>query len=412
MEAVVEMEKRAGRNRQLTERDRELCGFLAVCRYLTRGQIERLMFPGRSKARSSTRLRQLGSSIGGQAAVIRGDLGSGSTEGWTTVWALTAEGFEIGSQLLNLRLARVPKHDAGQSFLKHEVTLNEVFLGLVAQDGKTPAKVPRGFRWALGEYLDLPFNEFAVPGPSLESRRLQPDAMLEHSAGRRRYFIEYETGSATVRDARKSTSTMAKLDRYGTFFCAPAGDVFAGERETFYERAFKDSWPAEVLFVTPSEARRDSIAHAIAGRESSDKYKFAARALTVAEARRVLCRAVYGADQPPGTVRQTAHTQRSVMAPPLPSGSVAEALARSAAEERLRRGRVSVRGEQLVRFEKLLRSSLSALTSAQEALARLRVPREAIPKLPAGAPDILRVLAEYARRGEESLSRHGLTAAD
>src|SRR5947209_6944095 len=128
MEAVVEMEK-AGRNRQLTERDRELCGFLAVCRYLTREQIERLMFPGRTKARSSTRLRQLASSMGGQAAVLRGDLGYGSAEGWTTVWALTAEGFEIGSQLLNLKLARVPKHDVGQSFLKHEVTLNEVFLG-------------------------------------------------------------------------------------------------------------------------------------------------------------------------------------------------------------------------------------------------------------------------------------------
>ena len=236
--------------------------------------------------------------------------------------------------------------------------------------------------------------------------------MLEHPAGRRRYFIEYETGSATVRDARKSTSTMAKLDRYGTFFCAPAGDVFAAERETFYERAFKDSWPAEVLFVTPSEARRDSIGHVIADRESSDKYKFAARALTLAEARRVLCRALYGTDQPPGTVRQAAHTQRPVMAPPLLSVSVAEAPARSAAEERLRRGRVSVRGEQLVKFEKLMRSSLSALSSAQEALARLRVPREAIPKLPAGATDVLRVLAEYARRGEEALSRHGLTAAD
>jgi hypothetical protein len=62
MEAAVEEQGRAGRNRQLTERDRELCGFLAVCRYLTREQIERLMFPGRSKARSSTRLRQLGCS--------------------------------------------------------------------------------------------------------------------------------------------------------------------------------------------------------------------------------------------------------------------------------------------------------------------------------------------------------------
>jgi hypothetical protein len=33
---AVELEKGVGRNRQLTDRDRELCGFLAVCRYLTR----------------------------------------------------------------------------------------------------------------------------------------------------------------------------------------------------------------------------------------------------------------------------------------------------------------------------------------------------------------------------------------
>src|SRR2546421_1900728 len=109
MEAVVEMKRRAGRNRQLTERDRELCGFLAVCRYLTREQIERLMFPGRSKARSSTRLRQLAARAGGQGAVLRGDLGFGSAEGWTTVWALTGEGFETGSRLLELKLERVPK---------------------------------------------------------------------------------------------------------------------------------------------------------------------------------------------------------------------------------------------------------------------------------------------------------------
>ena len=396
-------------SRLLPERDRELCGFLAVCRYLTREQIERLMFPGRSKARSSTRLRQLASSVGGQGAVLRGDLGYGSAEGWTTVWALTAEGFEIGSQLLNLKLARTPKHDVGQSFLKHEVTLNEVFLGLVAQDGKTPAKVPRGVRWILGEYLDLPFNDFAGAGPTLESRRLQPDAMLEHPAGRRRYFIEYETGSATVRDAKKSTSTMAKLNRYGTFFRAPAGDVFAGERETFYERAFKDSWPAEVLFVTPSEARRDSIAHIIADRESSDKYKFAARALTLAEAHRVLCRALYGADQPPGNARKPLRPLAA--APAAPSDS-AEAPARTAAEERLRRGRVSVRGEQLVKFERLLRSSLAALNSAQDVLNRLRAPSDAIPGVLAAAPETMRVLAEYARRGQEALSRHGLTAAE
>jgi len=107
----------------------------------------------------------------------------------TTVWALTREGFEVGSQRLGLKLERVPKHDVGQAFLKHEVMANEIFLGLVAQDGKTWAKVPRDFRWVLGEYLDLPFEEFTRVGSELEARRLQPDAMLEDPASQRRFFI-------------------------------------------------------------------------------------------------------------------------------------------------------------------------------------------------------------------------------
>src|SRR5947207_15854988 len=146
---------------------------------------------------------------------------------------------------------------------------NRVSRGFVRQDGKAWAKVPRDFRWVLGEYLDLPFDEFSRVGSELEARRLQPDAMLEHPASQRRFFIEYETGSATVRDAKKSTSTMAKLDRYGTFLCAPAGNILAGERQTFYTGAFKDGLRPKVLFVSPSEPRRESIADVIEERASS-----------------------------------------------------------------------------------------------------------------------------------------------
>jgi hypothetical protein len=126
--------------------------------------------------------------------------------------------------------------------------------------------------------------------------------MLEHAASRRRFFIEYETGSATVRDAKKSTSTTAKLDRYATFLCAPAGNVLADRRETFYTRAFKDSWRAKVLFVSPSEARRHSIADVIEERASSDKYNVPAKSLTLGEAHLYLCRKLYAADRPPGSV--------------------------------------------------------------------------------------------------------------
>src|SRR5438477_8697820 len=407
MEAAVEEQGRAW-NRQLADRDRELCGFLAVCRYLTREQIERLMFPGRSKARSSTRLRQLAAKMGGQAAVVRGDLGYGSADGWTAVWALTPEGFEIGSERLGLKLERVPKHDVGQAFLKHEVMANEIFLGLVAQDGKLWAKVPREFRWMLGEYLDLPFEEFTRVGSGLEARRLQPDAMLEHPASQRRFFIEYETGSATVRDAKKSTSTMAKLDRYGTFLCAPAGNVLADYRQTYYTRAFKDGWRPKVLFVSPSEARRQSIADVIEERASSDRYKVSAKSLTLAEAHLYLCRKLYGADRPPGSVQSKPAPSMSPARPATKSRETAP----SAAEERLRRGRVSVRGEQLVNFERVLRTSLASLANAQKMLEAHGLAREAIPKAPANADEFLKIVGEYARRGQLALSRHNLVAAD
>jgi len=285
---------------------------------------------------------------------------------------------------------------------------NEIFLGLVSQDGKTWAKVPRDFRWVLGEYLDLPFEEFTRVGSELEARRLQPDGMLEDPASQRRFFIEYETGSATVRDAKKSTSTMAKLDRYGTFLCAPAGNILADKRETFYTRAFKDGWRAKVLFVTGSEARHQSIAAVIRERASSDKYKVPAKSLTLAEARLYLCRKLYGTDRPPGSVPRRATP--TMPQPPTPTRR-AETVP-TAAEERLRRGRVSVRGEQLVNFERVLRTALAALTTAQKMLEIHRVSREAIPKAPADAPEVLRIAGEYARRGHLALSRHNLAAAD
>lgn len=101
------------------------------------------------------------------------------------------------------------------------------------------------------------------------------------------------------------------------------------------------------------------------------------------------------------------------MAAPLaPAATSTEFPARSGAEERLRRGRVSVRGEQLIKFEKLLRNALAALNSADELLRRFRVPKPSIGSLLRAAPETMRVLTEYARRGQEALSRYGLAAAE
>ena len=230
------------------------------------------------------------------------------------------------------------------------------------------------------------------------------------AALKKRFFIEYETGSATVRDAKKSTSTVAKLDRYGNFLCARVGNVLGGGlADSAYTRAFTDGWSAEVLFVTRTEAKRDSITRVIAERERSDKWKFAARALTLEESRRALCRAVYGAEQPPGMAR---HAARIAEPAPAPMTLPTDAPARTASEERLRRGRVSVRGEQLVMLEKLLRNSVDALSSTVDVLTRMRLSTETIPAILRAAPEPMRVLAEYARRGREALARYGLTDSD
>src|SRR5205823_293964 len=100
-----------------------------------------------------------------------------------------------------------------------------------------------------------------------------------------------------------------------------------------------------------------------------------------AEAHLYLCRELYGADRPPGSVQQRPTPPMS----PARTATRSAETAPSAAEERLRRGRVSVRGEQLVNFERVLRTALAALTSAQKILEIHRISRETIPKAPADA---------------------------
>ena len=82
-----------------------------------------------------------------------------------------------------------------------------------------------------------------------------------------------------------------------------------------------------------------------------------------------LRRALYSANRPNESAPRPA-SELPRAAPPSVA-PVEREPARNADERRLRRGRVSVRGEQLVNFEKLMRSSLPALNSAHEALARL-----------------------------------------
>src|SRR2546425_164380 len=115
----------------------------------------------------------------------------------------------------------------------------EMFVGLVPQEAEQPAKVPTNFRWIPGEYLDLPFTRWKPQAEKVQAR-MQPDAVLEIPGIKQRYFIELETGSDTIWDEEKLTSTLSKLDRYVDFLF---GWVGPEGRSTPYLQAFPDKWP-------------------------------------------------------------------------------------------------------------------------------------------------------------------------
>ncbi len=384
--------------RRLTKRDRDLAGFLGITRYLSREQIEKLMFPGRVKSRSSIRLGQLAKAVGGQPAILK-ELGYATHAGWKNVFGLTGYGYIVAQERLGKELLKVPRHDVSPQFLNHSVLLSEFFLGLVPQDGEHPAKIPTNFRWIPGEYLDLPFSEYTLQDRN-QKRRLQPDAVLEIPFLHKRYFAEIETGSATIWDQEKLTSTLAKLNRYSLFLSGYAGNVHHGDSTTFYSRAFPDNWPAEVLFVTLGAHRRVSIQRAY------EKWKtvrggedIVVRAMTLGEARAELYRKIHGFEPSDGRANAALKQPRALQSAAVPA-------ARSA-EERLRPGRVAVRGEQLVAVDAFLRAASQAMEAMRKQLLAAKL---AAPPTPNAAP-LMRAFQVYADRAREALAAAGLKEA-
>ena len=85
---------------------------------------------------------------------------------------------------------------------------------------------------------------------------LVPDAVAEFpfsSAGARRMFLEWETGSNPLAAEEKRNSLVTKLDRYARFLTDYA-EALSGP--TWYTKAFPDKWPARVRFVMHSERRK------------------------------------------------------------------------------------------------------------------------------------------------------------
>ena len=208
------------------------------------------------------------------------------------VWALTPSGYALAGEQLG-RQFKVPRHDVAHQFLEHATGVNDLYVALTKKAG-TPkaaergkpandfARIPSAFRWVATEDLELPFREYVARIPEhVADRRLQPDAMLEDLVRKRRYLIEFETGSATVRSSQHNTATLTKFGRYSSFLLST---TTAFGSETYYSRHFHDGYKPIVVFLTRTAARRDTIVKAAEEYWSTVDRRFHLRALTVAEA--------------------------------------------------------------------------------------------------------------------------------
>lgn len=262
---------------KIVARDRDLCGLLALARYLTTEQIRRLCFPVQQESSARKRLAQLAL----EPALVR-RLSYRTYDGQLVpVWALTERGYALAGDRLGAP-ARMPRKDVGADYLEHSIGVSDLFVALFQAGGDTPASpIQHRFRWIGGEQLALPWSDYDPQKGRAEQRQLLPDATIEVPGANRRIFIEFETGTHSVVSSKKVNATTAKIGRYSKFLHGYA-DVAA--KSTWYAKLYPDRWPAELLFVTPGQARRDSVRAAIENMRKANGLRVAVSAYTLEEA--------------------------------------------------------------------------------------------------------------------------------
>ncbi len=124
--------------------------------------------------------------------------------------------------------------------------------------------LPKAWRWIPGSSAEVPFAEHSPREHKRQDRLYQPDAVLRMPPFSRRYVIEYETGTASLTNAKHRASTITKLGRFYRAFIEPRLDVHElpkkGPAPTYASRFFgEDDLYAKLVFVTRTAARRDSI---------------------------------------------------------------------------------------------------------------------------------------------------------
>ena len=271
----------------LTSRDKELFVHLAMTRYLSTAQVERLLFVGKDDSIARRRLGRLAANKYLRRVPYRNSAGDPAH-----AWTLDDRGY-FAAQRLYSAIPQVATHDVKPDFLQHDLYLNGLYVALADAAGRKKLSFDRRpFRWLPSTAARLPWREYDRASSTQEPRIIRPDAVLELPGLRRRIFIEAETGTHTLgfrNDHESRGSTRRKIERYTKFVAAPASvDV----RDTFYQQAYPDHWAAELLFVVPTVARRDAILCFIAGewRQVNEAVQLIVRAITFDEADADLCR--------------------------------------------------------------------------------------------------------------------------
>ena len=249
----------------LTDRDRILISYLAIARYASTTQVQRLVGDDHHITIVQRRLRKLCSPTNrpGVSAPLRKMQYKRAEGTAVAVWALTEYGRAMAEDMVPY-LRPPGQADVGAQFLQHTLMLNDVLVDLVLAL-RTSWDAPLAdlpFRWLCENDEQLGFSLFRRDLGEARASVLKPDAILEMPAARRRVFFEAETGAHSIATADPSRygPILRKLERYSRFL---TGLRPGAGPTTFYEAAFSDRLAPELVFLVHSDGRKSKVEAAV-----------------------------------------------------------------------------------------------------------------------------------------------------
>jgi hypothetical protein len=280
-----------------------LFGYLAVARFLSAEQVQKLVAGQASPQVAYRRLRRLcqPSRHGADAPYLRRYDFRRSDGLIFPMWALSPLGWAEAEKVVPyVTQPQIPR-ELGWQFLQHELLLTDILVELILALRKAQEApiTDLPFRWFSEPEEQLSFSLYDSEAGLMTPAALKPDAILEAPGIPRRFFIEAETGSHSITTASPLNYgvVLKKLQRYAAYF---TGFVEKGSAATWYSRAFPDRIFPELVFVVHAVGRRERVEGAIKKYlgDARPMTPFAVRVVTFDEAPGVIGALVRGAPVP------------------------------------------------------------------------------------------------------------------